>query len=169
MRLLARIAVVWVVLGLVVGFLLRARVPWRRLNWLYALSALPWLAHLVYVVSYTLGNSSGLGLPLAVFVVATLLLGTLALGFGWRAWRGAPVRLALGPLVLVGAHALPLFVFSRLLQGAGLGNAGLGMDAIPMVAFICAALFWGSVLLAYAFGRGPAPTSGALAPLRPRR
>ncbi len=168
MRLLSRIAIIWVVLGLVVGLVLRGQLSWRRLGALYALSALPWLAHLVYVVFYTLDNASGLALPLTLFALSSLVLGTLTLFLGWRFWRKTPLRLSFAPLLLALAHAPPLLVFSRALQSAGLGNAGLGMDAIPMVAFICAALFVASLLFAFTLGRGDGPRSG-LPAIRPAR
>lgn len=159
MTLLWRIGALWLALGLVAGLVLRGQLPWRRLPQLYLAVALPWLAHLLYTVFFTLNNTSGLGTPLAIFAGSSLVLGTAVLLAVWRAWRPS-ARLALAPLGLVLAHLAPLLVFSRALRRAGLGNAGLGMDALPMVVFLGASLFLASLLFAYTAGRGGAGGTG---------
>ena len=169
MTLLWRIGALWLALGLVAGLVLRGQLPWRRLPQLYLVAALPWLAHLVYTVFFTLNNTSGLGTPLAIFAGSSLVLGTAVLLAAWRAWRPS-ARLALAPLGLVLAHVAPLLVFSRVLRRAGLGNAGLGMDALPLAIFLGASLFLAGLLFAYSAGRGGAggPGRGLLARWRRR-
>lgn len=158
MRLLSRIAILWIVLGLAVGLVLRFRLSLKHLPTVYALGALPWLGHLAYVAFYTLENGSNLGGPLALFAGSSLLLGSLWLFAGWRFLRKSPSRLALTPLGLVLLHGLPLLLYSQVLR-----NASIGMDAIPVVALVCAALFVASLQFAFGFGRSPAPRRGLLA------
>lgn len=148
MALLLRVSLVWIGLGLVVGFILRRRVP-GQLSLLLGVSALPVLAHAGYIIMYTLSERAAgtLGVQLGILVVLSIMLVALSL-LTWRFVRESPARAPLIPLALTALYALPLLWFSTVLR-----TQAIGLDAIPTVVLVCATLFMSSVLFAYTFAR----------------
>ena len=147
MRLLARIAVFWIIAGLVVGFILRQQLGEKRLNLVYSLSLLPWLGHLGYLVVYTLEHSQTLNLELMVLAGVSALLVVSGFVVGLRFTRSRPQRLAFVPVLLALLYALPLIWFSAVLRAQS-----IGMGAISTAVLGGAALFVGSILAVYTVG-----------------
>ena len=158
MTLLVRIGFVWIILGLLLGMLLR-RLGWRR-KVAFGVSFLPWLGHLLYVVAYTLRGADDLLTRLSVFVgvsfVVVFVIGVAA----WRYTTGNPKRMPLVPLSLGLVYALPLLWFSSMLQART-----LRLDSLSVVAFVGATLFVSSALLTYTVQR---PRGSILAERRGR-
>jgi hypothetical protein len=149
MRFVLQIAMLWAVLGLIAGLLLRARLPWRHLGALYLVSGLPWLIHLLHTSYLALARAEGIGGAVAWFVGSSLLLGALTIYGGWRLLRTPPVRLALVPLALLAVYGLPLALFLRALSGAG-----VALNTVSVVALVAGTLFAAASLAVYAAGRG---------------
>lgn len=146
MTLLVRIGFVWIILGLVLGLLLR-RLGWRR-KVAFGVSFLPWLGHLLYVVAYTLRGADDLSTRLSVFVAVSLVLGVAVGLAAWRYTTGNPKRMPLVPLGLGLVYALPLLWFSSVLQART-----LRLDSISVALFVGATLFMSSALLTYTVQR----------------
>lgn len=158
MTLLVRIGFVWIILGLLLGMLLR-RLGWRR-KIAFGVSFLPWLGHLLYVIAYTLRGADDLSTRLWVFVAISLVAGV---GVGLAAWHYTtrnPKRMPLVPLGLGLVYALPLLWFSSVLQART-----LRLDSISVAVFVGATLFVSSALLTYTLQH---PRGSVLAE-RPRR
>ena len=146
MALLLRVSLMWLVLGFVVGFVLRRQLP-GRLGLFLGSSVLPVLGHVGYLTTYTLTERAAGTLTgqLGVFVVLSvaLLLSSL---LTWRYVKARPARAFLIPLTLTALYALPLLWFSTVLR-----TQVIGLDAIPTVVLVCATLFMSSALFAYTF------------------
>ncbi len=148
MSLLFRVGLVWVVLGLVAGLLLR-RVGWRR-GLAFAASFAPLLGHLVYLVAYTLRGAADLTTELLIFLGVTFLLAVAVGVASWRYVKRKPGRMALVPLGLGLAYAAPLLWFSSVLQ-----TDTVRLDSVAVLVFLGATLFVVSALATYATGRRP--------------
>ena len=146
MSLLLRVGVVWIVLGLVAGLLLRGS-GWRR-GVAFAISFLPLLGHLLYLVAYTLRGANDLTNELLIFVGLVFGLAVVVGVVGWRYTTRRPGRTALVPLGLSLVYAVPLLWFSGVLQ-----TDRLRLDSISVVVFVGATLFVVSALATYATGR----------------
>lgn len=119
MRTLGRLFIGLIVLGLMLGFVVRGRWPRRHLRWLVAVCFAPALLHAVYTGMHAAGE----GVELAwvgVFVGVAL---TSALAGWWYAVRIAPAR-PVGAALVVPAQAL----FQGLASGA-LERAVIAMGA----------------------------------------
>lgn len=146
MSLLFRVGLVWIVVGLVAGLLLR-RTGWRR-GLAFAFGFAPLLGHLLYLVAYTMRGASDLSPELAVFLGVTLLLAVGVGVVGWRATTRQPGRIALVPLATSLVYAAPLLWFSDVLQ-----TDAFRLDSISVLLFVGATLFVSSALATYATGR----------------
>ena len=147
MRLLARIAVFWIIAGLVVGFILRQQLGKKRLNLVYSLSLLPWLGHLGYLVVYTLEHSQTLNTELMILAGVSALLVIPGFVIGLRFIRSRPQRLAFVPVILALLYGLPLIWFS-----AALRAQSISLGAISTAVLGGAALFVGSMLAVFTVG-----------------
>lgn len=147
MGLLVRITVIWIIFGVIVGFVLRLQLGAQRLGLVYSLSLLPWLGHLAYVIYYTLGHSSTLGTQLIILVVSSAVLVLVSFWSGRRfAWT-QPSSLALVPIGIALLYAIPLIWFSMALR-----SQSIGMDSIPAAILIGASLFVSSILAIFTLG-----------------
>ena len=159
MSLLVRIAIIWIILGLVIGFILRRQLGAERLGLVYSLSLLPWLGHLAYVVFYTLERSDALGMQLIILAVSSAVLALVSFWSGRRfAWT-RPSRLALVPIGIALLYAVPLIWF-----GMALRAQSIGMDSIPAAILVGATLFVSSILTIFTLGirRQPLSFGGVL-------
>jgi hypothetical protein len=143
MRLLVRIALVWIVLGLVTGLFLRTR---KNLNlaWLIGLSLLPWVLHQLYLLVML-----GFVLPstqLITFLGFSLLFIVLGSVFAWRYQKQRSVALAALPLVHGVLYSGLLFWLGRVTQ-----TDGLGLNTVSWVVYASAVLFMTSLLFSFLF------------------
>ena len=144
MSLLLRVAFVWIILGFVLGIVLRRQLRRRSPLLIFGLSLFPALGHFIYIAFYTLRNTGDLGLQLGVFGLLAALVVTLIVWGGGRYLRGKPSRTALLPLGVSLAYTLPLMWFSSALRAQQ-----IGLDAIPSVVLAAATLFASSTLFSY--------------------
>jgi len=144
---LIRITVIWIILGLIMGFVLRRQLGPQRLGLVYSLSLLPWLGHLAYVIFYTLGHSDTLGMQLIILAVTSAILALVGFWSGRRfAWT-QPSSLAFVPIGIALLYAVPLIWF-----GMALRAQSIGMDSIPAAILVGATLFVSSILAIFTLG-----------------
>lgn len=154
MSLLVRIVIIWIILGLIVGFVLRGQLGARRLGLVYSLSLLPWLGHLAYVAFYTLERSNALGMQLIILAISSAVLALVSFWSGRRfAWT-RPSRLALVPIGIALLYAVPLIWY-----GMALRAQSIGMDSIPAAILAGATLFVSSILSVFTLGLKRQPLS----------
>jgi hypothetical protein len=140
MRLLLRIALVWIVLGLLVGVVLRTRNT--RLRPLLVLSFVPWLLHQLYslvTLEFTLPNPQ-----LILFLGISLLLTLIAAGLAWFYAKRSSPALASLPFLHAVAYSLLLWTLAEFTQ-----TDGLGLNTISWVVFASSVLFMTSLLFSY--------------------
>jgi hypothetical protein len=143
MRLLVRIALVWIVLGLVTGLFLRTRKR-LKLAWVLGLSFAPWLLHQLYILVML-----GFVLPstqLITFLGFSLLFIVLGSVFAWRYQKQRSLTLAALPLVHGVLYSGLLFWLSRITQ-----TDGLGLNTVSWVVYASAVLFMTSLLFSFLF------------------
>ena len=146
MNFLARIAFGVILLGLIVGLVVRIGFRRDRRQLLLMLSFLPWLLHLLYLLGVVLRRSALAPAAVLGFAAVALMLGVAVL-IVVLGWRGRPMLLALAPLLLAALYLVgPVWWLS-----GALGRAGSGFDVIPTVIFAAATLFMGSFLSVYLF------------------
>ncbi|MGL4609300.1 MAG: hypothetical protein ACRCYY_06390 [Trueperaceae bacterium] len=152
MRLLTRIAVIWIVLGLLTGLVLRTRKP-ETLGWLLALGFAPWLFHVLYCLLF-LGlelRTVQLALFLGISGLLTLLAGLVAKIFA----STRSTQLAALPLFHGIVYSLFLFIFARIYE-----LSQLGLNTISWTVFGSGILFVTSLLFSYLLRfPGGAPSS----------
>jgi hypothetical protein len=151
MRLLTRIGLFCILIGLIAGLILRAKV--KNLFALVLLSFLPWLIHLVYVVISVLGIPL---LQLGLFVLSNLLILILLVTLCWPALKKRNLWTALLPVLQGFIYSLSLLWFVRVTA-----LDGLGLNSLSWVTYAGAALAMGGLLLGYMF-RVPVPKLGSL-------
>jgi hypothetical protein len=141
MRLLLRIAFVWIVLGFLTGLFLRTRKN-QSLGWLLALGFVPWLLHQLYLLL-----TLEINLPLSQL---TLFLG-LSVGFtviaaliAWFYIKRRSLVLAAIPFAHGFAYSLLLLWLSRITQ-----TDGLGLNTVSWAVFASGILFMTSLLASY--------------------
>lgn len=147
MSLLVRIAIVWIILGLIVGFILRRQLGAQRLGLVYSLSLLPWLSHMAYIIFYALERSGDLGTEIIIFAVSSAVLALVGFWSGRRFAWAQPSRLSLVPIGIALIYAVPLIWFRIALRAQS-----IGMDAIPTAVLVGATLFVSSVLAVFTVG-----------------
>jgi len=144
MSLLLRVAFVWIVLGFVLGVVLRRQVRRGRPLLVLGFSLFPVVGHFIYLAVYTLRNTGALTLQLSLFGLLAAVLVALVVWSGRRAFLARPSLTALLPIGASLAYTLPLFWFSSTLRAQQ-----IGMDAIPSVVLAAATLFASSTLFSY--------------------
>lgn len=146
MALLFRLSFVWIILGLVLGAVLRVQFRGRALL-PFMLSFVPWLVHVVYVVLYTQRNAVSLQSQLLMFVGVSTFL---ALGVFWAGFRSVQRggnSVVYLPALLALFYALPLFWYSSVLR-----TENIGMDSIPVIMFVGGIMFVVSMMIAFRVG-----------------
>jgi hypothetical protein len=146
MNLLLRLALLWIVLGLVVGIVLRSQFKGRA--WIpFVLSFTPWLVHMLYVIWYTLGNTDLLNTSLLIFVLLSLLVAIGVMWVGYRSLQRNGTTVLLTPILQALIYGLgPLFWFMTVLR-----EQEIAMDSIPAAMFVGGTLFVSSMLLSFRF------------------
>lgn len=143
MRLLLRIAFIWIVLGLLTGLFLRTR---KNVStaWLVGLSLVPWLVHQLYIyvlLEFALPPSLQL-----IFLGLSILFAVVAGVVSWvLAKKRSPVFAAL-PLAHGFAYSILLLILARITQ-----TDGLGLNTVSWAVFASGVLFISSMLLSYLF------------------
>ena len=112
MRLLLRFGLFFALAGFVLGLLLRRAWP-GRLPEVILLSALPWLAHLVYVLVWVF-TTYDVVLSGVLFGLLDVGLVALTLRAGPRLYRPDTRRAALVPLLVLAVHLLLLGAWDAL-------------------------------------------------------
>ena len=151
MRLLTRIGLFCIIIGLIAGLVLRTRV--KNLYVLVFLSFLPWLIHLVYV------SISVLGIPLmqlGMFVLSNLLILIILVVLFWSALKKRSLWTAVLPVLQGFIYSLSLLWFVRVTA-----LDGLGLNSLSWVTYAGAVLAMSGLLLGYMF-RVPMPKLGSL-------
>jgi hypothetical protein len=141
MRLLTRIALIWIVLGLLTGLFLRTRKP-VSVGWLLALSFAPWLVHQLYILV-----TLEFALPptmLIIFLGLSVLFTLVGAGAAWFFARKRSLVMAALPLAHGIAYSLLLLVLERVTQ-----VDGLGLNSIAWVVYASAVLYVSSLLFSY--------------------
>jgi hypothetical protein len=141
MRSLLRIALVWLVLGLLIGLFLRTRKN-QSLGWLLALGFVPWLLHQLYLLL-----TLELMLPttqLALFLGSSVVFTVIAAVIAWFYIKKRSLVLAAIPLLHGFAYSLLLLWLSRITQ-----TDGLGLNTVSWVVFASGILFITSLLFSY--------------------
>jgi hypothetical protein len=143
MRLLTRIAFIWIVLGLLTGLFLRTR---RQLSvtWLIMLSFAPWFLHQLYLL-LTLEFALPPSL-LIVFLGISVLLTIIGAGVVWYFAKKRSPAVAGVPLLHGILYSISLLVLERVTQ-----VDALGINSISWVVFASATLYVSSLLLSYLF------------------
>lgn len=138
MRTLGRLLIGLVVLGLMLGFVVRGRWPRSQLRWLLALCFVPAVLHAAYYTHASLTQGvapAWVGAYLGVALVGTVLA-------WWYALRLAPIR-PFGAALMVPGHALFQGLLTGLLERAviALGTSidPVGTAALAGVAAMLAA------------------------------
>jgi hypothetical protein len=141
MRLLLRIAVIWIVLGLLTGLFLRTRKK-QSLGWLLALGFVPWLLHQLYLLLTLEINlpTSQLALFLGLSVGFTIIAAITI----WLYSKKRSLGLAAIPFAHGFAYSLLLLWLSRVTQ-----TDGLGLNTVSWAVFASAILFITSLLFSY--------------------
>ncbi len=141
MRTLGRLFIGLIVLGLILGFMLRGRWPRHQLRWVIAVAFVPALLHLA--VSASSARAEGIEFSL-VGLYLVVVLASVAAAW-WYAVRLAPTR--------PGSAALMVPV-QALLQGLATGAleravivTGAAVDPVATAAFGGAAILLGTALL----------------------
>ncbi len=143
MRLLTRIAFIWIVLGLLTGLFLRTRKN-VSLAWLLGLSLAPWFFHQLYIyvtLEFALPPASQL-----IFVGLSLLFAVLAGVVGWLLAKKRSPLFAVVPLAHGVAYSLLLLTLANITR-----TGGLGLNTVSWTVFASAVLFISSLLLSYLF------------------
>ena len=155
MRLIFRFALVAIVLGLILGLLLRPALKRGRFLLLTVLSLLPVAGHAVYlgVISWQAGMQSVALLPFALVVLVLLLVGAL-LARRWQ--RTRPLLTALTPAFV----ALIYAVVASILWSVSLEATGVVPNAVAGAAVGLACLALVAMLLV--FVPQPSDVSGKL-------
>lgn len=141
MRTLGRLFIGLIVLGLMLGFIVRGRWPRRQLRWLVAVCFVPALLHAAYIGMHAAGE----GVELAwvgIFVGVAL---TSALAGWWYAVRIAPAR-PVGAALVVPAQALFQGLASGALERAVIA-LGASVDLVATAAFGGVAMMLAAALL----------------------
>lgn len=144
MRLIIRFALIAVVVGLVLGLVLRPVLKRRRFGLLAVLSLLPVAAHAGYlwVISYQAGTPPGALLPFALVVLVLLIAGALLA----RRWaRTLPLLAALTP----GLVGLVYAVVASLVWSLSLEATGVVPNAVVGAAAGLATLAFVAMLLVF--------------------
>jgi hypothetical protein len=143
MRLLSRIAFIWIVLGLLTGLFLRTRKN-VSMRWLVAFTLLPWFLHQLYIY-VTLEFALPPNLQL-IFVGLSLLFAVAAAVVGWMfAKKRSPIFAAV-PFVHGFVYSILLLVLANITR-----TGGLGLNTVSWTVFASAVLFLSSMLLSYLF------------------
>jgi hypothetical protein len=152
MRLLTRIALIWIVLGLLTGLFLKTRknVSMRPLVFL---SLAPWLLHQLYIY-VTLEFALPPTLQL-IFVGLSLLFAIIAAVVGWMFARKRSPVFAAVPLAHGFAYSILLLILANLTR-----TGGLGLNTVSWTVFASAVLFISSMLLSYLFKLTPPKLPG---------
>jgi hypothetical protein len=143
MRLLTRIALIWIVLGLLTGLFLRTRKN-VSVRWLVLLSLAPWFLHQLYIY-VTLEFALPPSLQF-VFVGLSILFGMIAGIVSWLFARKRSLVFAGIPLAHGFAYSILLLVLANLTR-----TGGLGLNTVSWTVFASAVLFISSMLLSYLF------------------
>jgi hypothetical protein len=143
MRLLTRIALLWIALGLLTGLFLKTR---RQVSmvWLLALSFTPWFLQQLYIL-LTLEFALPPSL-LIVFLGSSVLLTIIAAVVAWSFIRKRSLITAVLPLLHGLAYSILLLVLERVTQ-----VDGLGVNSITWVVYASGTLYVSSLLLGYLF------------------
>jgi hypothetical protein len=142
MRLLTRIAVFCILIGIMIGFFLRSRV--KQPGLLLAVSFLPWLIHSLYITVSVL-EIPAIHLILFLSGNAIVLACTLVLGRPYL--RRRSLWLALLPVAQGVIYSLSLLWFIRIIA-----IDGLGLNSLSWVTYAGTVLAMSGVLLGYLFG-----------------
>jgi hypothetical protein len=141
MRVLGRMLLGLIVLGVILGFVLRNRWPRHQLPWLLAAAFAPALLHLAFIAFRS--GAEGVA-PRWVGLYVAVTAATAAAAW-WQARRLADVRSASAAL-LVPAQALLQWVATGVLERAVIA-LGAAPDPIATVAFVGVAIMVGTALL----------------------
>jgi len=140
-RTLGRLFIGLIVLGLILGFIVRGRWPRRQLRWLVAVCFVPALLHAAYIGMHAAGEGVALAW-VGVFVGVAL---TSAVAGWWYAVRIAPAR-PVGAALVVPAQALFQGLASGALERAVIA-LGASVDLVATAAFGGVAMMLAAALL----------------------
>ncbi len=143
MRLLTRIAFIWIVLGLVTGLFLRTRknVSMRSL---VLLSLAPWFFHQLYLY-VTLEFALPPSLQI-IFVGLSVIFAVIAGVVGWLFAKKRSPFFAAIPLAHGFAYSILLLILANITR-----TGGLGLNTVSWTVFASSVLFLSSMLLSYLF------------------
>lgn len=151
MRLLLRIALFCIVIGLLAGLLLRKR--FNNPVLVFMLSLLPWLMHIFYVIISVWKISTT---ALAIFAGANLFIVLMLLLVLWRPLKHRKLWTAFIPTLQGFIYSLSLMWLVR-----SISLDGLGLNSLTWVSYAGATLLMSGFLLGYLFYL-PAPKIGNL-------
>jgi hypothetical protein len=143
MRLLTRIAFIWIILGLLTGLFLRTRKN-ISLRWLVVLSIAPWFLHQLYI--YVLLEFALPAMLQVVFVGLSIVFAIVAAGVGWRLVQKRSPYFAAVPVVHGFVYSLLLLILANITR-----TGGLGLNTVSWTVFASGVLFISSMLLSYFF------------------
>ncbi len=146
MRLLLRFSLFFALAGFVLGLLLRRWWP-GRLPEVILLAALPWAAHLVYVLIWVFTTTDAV-LGGVVFGLLDVGLVALTLRAGPRFYRRDNRRAALVPVLVLALHLLLLAAWALVGE--------VSFRTLPNLYFVAATLLVSAGVLSYAL---PTPRS----------
>jgi hypothetical protein len=152
MRLLLRIALIWIVLGLLTGLFLKTRksVSMRPLVFL---SLVPWFLHQLYLY-VTLEFALPPTLQL-IFVGLSVLFAVVAGVVSWLAAKKRSLVFAAVPLAHGFAYSILLLILANLTR-----TGGLGLNTVSWTVFASSVLFISSMLFTYLFKLGTPKVPG---------
>lgn len=143
MRLLTRIAFIWIILGLLTGLFLRTRKN-VSMRWLVAFSLTPWFAHQLYIyllLEFALPPTLQL-----VFVGLSILFAIIAGVVSWLFAKRRSAVFAAIPLAHGFAYSILLLILANITR-----TGGLGLNTVSWTVYASAVLFISSMLLSYLF------------------
>jgi hypothetical protein len=138
MRLLTRIALFCIILGMILGFLLRTRVK-NHLG-LLAISFLPWLIHLLYI---TLSVLKVPALQITLFVAGNMLVLLSIVAISWHYVKQHSLWTSLLPTLQGFIYSLSLLWFVRVIALDGLGLNSLSWVTYAGATLVMSGLLWG--------------------------
>lgn len=152
MRLLTRIALIWIVLGLLVGLFLKTRKN-VSMRLLVFLSLAPWFLHQLYIY-VTLEFALPPNLQL-VFLGLSILFAVIAGVVSWTFAKNRALVFAAVPLVHGFAYSILLLILANITR-----TGGLGLNTVSWTVFASSVLFISSMLLSYLFKLGTPKVPG---------
>ena len=141
MRLLSRIALFCIIIGIIFGLFLRTRV--KNQIFLFILGFLPWLIHILYI---TLSVLSIPTLQLILFIAGNLLVLAGILAMSWRYLKQRKLWASTFPVIQGFIYSLSLLWFVRIIA-----IESLGLNSLSWVGYAGAVLLMSGVLFGYLF------------------